>query len=182
MVNDGLRERAVPGVRVYEVKASPGDRAATIQLASAGLGAALAVIAGCAALAAASMGALIDALRLLTGGGARTWLCVAGATVSLAVIVAWAGPSTPRDAAPWMMAFGAIGLLANAATVLAAFPHRLSEFGAACGGVSSWTYVFLVGAGGLTLVTSIELPLAFLVALVAAILAFGVVQDAGGRP
>jgi len=181
-MHDELRERDDPLFRVYEAKVSAGSQPATIQFVSAGLGAALAVLTGCAALAAASIGPLIDALRLLDLRGARIWLCLAGAALSLALVIAWAGFGSQRDAAPWMMAFGAIGLLGNAATVLAAFPFRLREFGAACGRVSSWAYFLLLGAGGLTLVASIDIPLAVLVGPVAAILAFGVVQDARRMP
>jgi len=182
MMHDGLREQAVPLFRVYEAKVSAGSRAASIQFVSAGLGVGLALLTGCAALAAASIGALIDALRLLDQRGVRIWLCLAGAAGSLALVMAWGGFGAHRGAAPWMMAFGAIGLLGNAATVLAAFPFRLREFGAACGRVSSWAYFLLLGAGGLTLVASIDIPLAFLVGPVAAILAFGVVQDAWSMP
>jgi len=177
-MHDGLRERDVPLFRVHEAKVSAGSRAAAIQFVSAGLGAALAVLTGCAALAAASIGALIDALRFRAGGGARMWLFLAGAAASLALVMAWTGRGASPDAAPWMMAFGAIGLLGNAASVLAAFPFRLREFGAACGRVSSWAYLLVLGAGGLALVASIDIPLTYLVGLVAAILAFGVIQDA----
>jgi len=177
-MHDGLRERDVSLFRVYEAKVSAGSDAATIQFVSAGLGVALSVLTGCAALAAASIGALIDALRLLDLRGVRIWLCLAGTALLLVLVMAWAGFGTHHDAAPWMMAFGAIGLLGNAASVLAVFPFRMREFGAACGRVSSWAYFLLLGAGGLALVTSIDIPLTYLVGLVAAILAFGVVQDA----
>jgi len=181
-MHDELRERADPLFRVYEAKVSAGSHAATIQFVSAGVGAALAVLTGCAALAAASIGGLIDALRLLELRGVRIWLYLAGAALSLALVMVWAGFGSQRDAAPWMMAFGAIGLLGNAASVLAAFPYRLREFGAACGRVSSWAYVLILGAGGLTLVASIDIPLPLLVGPVAAILAFGVIQDARSMP
>lgn len=177
-MHDDLRERDVPLFRVYEAKQSAGSHAATIQFVSAGLGVALAVLTGCAALATASIGTLIDALRLRARRGARMWLFLAGAAASLALVMAWTGRGASPGAAPWMMAFGAIGLVGNAASVFAAFPYRLCEFGPACGRVSSWTYFLLLGAGGLALVASIDIPLTFLVGLLAAILALGVVQDA----
>jgi len=154
-----------------------GTRAGVIQFASAGFGATLAVLTGCAAVAIASIGAIIDALRFSAAHGARLWALVAGASGLLAVALAWSWTEDHLAAAPWMLAFGSVGLLANAASVFAAFPYRVRAFGAACARVSSWAYLVLIMLGLLGIFTSIEVPLAIVVGLVAAMLGLGLVMD-----
>jgi len=77
-----------------------------------------------------------------------------------------------------MLAFGGVGLLANAASVFAALPYRVREFGAARARVSSWAYLLLIGLGLLGIVAAIEVPLAIVVGLVAAMIGLGLVMDA----
>lgn len=155
-------------------------RAGIIQFASAGIGAVLAVLTGCAAVATASIGALIDALRFVVGRGAWMWIIVAGASALLVAALAASWGGGHPAAAPWMLAFGAVGLLGNAASVFAAFPHRTREFGAACARVSSWAYMLLIATGLLGIIGSIEIPLAIVVGLAAGMLSLGLVMDARG--
>ena len=155
-----------------------GARAGTVQFAYAGLGATLAVLTGCAAVAIASIGAMIDALRFTAARGVRLWALVGGPSALLALALGWSWSADHPSAAPWMLAFGGVGLLVNAASVFAAFPYRVREFGAACARASSWAYLVLVGLGLLGIVASIEAPLAIVVGLVAAMIGLGLVMDA----
>ncbi len=121
---------------------------------------------------------MIDALRFTTPRGVRLWALAGGSSAVLALALAWSWRADHLAAAPWMLAFGAVGLLANAASVFAAFPYRVREFGVACTRVSSWAYLVLISLGLLGIVASIEVPLAIVVGLLASMIGLGLVMDA----
>lgn len=177
-MSDLLREQdARSSVSVLECEGA-GARAGAIHFACAGLGTTLAVLTGCAAVAIASVGAMIDALRFTAPRGVGLWALAGGPSAVLALALAWSWSADHLTAAPWMLAFGGVGLLANAASVFAALPCRVREFGAACLRASSWVYLVLIGLGLLGIAASIEVPLAIVVGFAAGILGLGLVTDA----
>ena len=126
---------------------------AALQLASGALGAALAFAFVCPAVGAASLGALGDSRRYAgvspaVAPGRGPFVAVASlaaASVAYPFLVAHTVSGWP------MLAFALLGLLANAASVLAAFPARLSELHPYSVRGSSAGYAMLAGSGVIAL-------------------------------
>ena len=125
---------------------------AGLQLASGVLGATLALAFACPAVGAASLGALGDGWRYTGDSPAATWR---GAFVSVALLAAasTAYPFlVPHAVSGWtMLAFAALGLLVNAASVFAAIPARLSALHPFGVRASSAGYGVLAGSGAIAL-------------------------------
>ena len=164
-----------------QVDPPAGARAGAVQIASAGFGAALALSTGCAALGTASLGALLDARRFAWRRGYRAWLFAAAAALLVLGVTQVSIEANHADAVPWMIVFGVVGLAVNGLSVFAVFPFRIREFGAACGRASSWAYLVLIAAGAIGAMTSIDVPLMLVVALLSMILVFGLMLDARER-
>ena len=132
------------------VRAGP----ATLQLASGALGALLAVAFLCPAVGVASLGALSDGRRYVGASRAanpwRVALAGVGALALLSIVYPfW----VDHTVAAWpMLAFAVFGLLANAASVLAAMPERLSALHPSRLHASSAGYALLAIWGGVALV------------------------------
>lgn len=126
---------------------------AALQLASGALGALLAIAFVCPAVGAASLGALGDGRRYAgVSPAAAPWRgafavvgALAAATVAYAFVV-------PHAVTGWsMLAFALFGLLANAASVFAAIPERLSALHPFGVRASSASYATLAGSGAVAL-------------------------------
>lgn len=157
--------------------------AASLQFGSAAIGAVLALLTGCAVFAVASVGALLDALRFLLRRVHWVLFVCAACTAALAIAV---DSSEMREGvmapAPWMIAFGAVGLAVNALSVFAAFPHRLREYGAGCASASSCVYLLLIVLGVIGVLAPIRLAPLVGVALASAALVIGYLRDARRAP
>jgi len=171
----GAGRTALGQVAVRIDGAASAPRAAMLQLASAGVGITLALLSGCAVFVAASLGGLLDAMRLLVRRAHWILPLVAASTFLVAVAMHrnWSGDGVITSA-PWMIAFGVLGLGANGLSALAVFPSRLCEFGAACACASTWAYVVLIVAG----MTGV--PAFVVVALLGAIQAAGLLLERRG--
>lgn len=126
---------------------------AAVQLATGALGALLAAAFACPAVAAASLGALGDCRRYAHFSPAiGRWHAAFGA-VAVLTFVSLAYPFfVPHTVFAWpMLAFAVLGLVANVASVLAAFPERLSAFHPFGMRASSAGYAILAGAGAIAL-------------------------------
>ncbi|KPK08731.1 MAG: hypothetical protein AMJ64_02690 [Betaproteobacteria bacterium SG8_39] len=125
---------------------------AALQLTAGALGAGFALAFACPALGVASLGALADGERFAKGGEARTlrWASLAIATLaSVAIAVALIAPVAVPG---WVLIVVAlVGILANAACVVAAFPLRLSQLADAGRGASASGFAALFGVGVLLL-------------------------------
>lgn len=125
---------------------------AALQLAAGALGAVLAVVFVCPAVGAACLGALGDGRRYAGDSPALPWR---GAFAAVAVLAAFsvAHPFlVPHAVIAWpMLAFALLGLLANAASVFAAFPERLSALHPLGVRMSSSGYAVLAGSGAIAL-------------------------------
>ncbi|MEW6688031.1 MAG: hypothetical protein AB1452_02960, partial [Pseudomonadota bacterium] len=102
----------------------------------------------CPAVGAASLGALGDGRRYAGASAGALWRG-AFAVLALFAAASIAYPFvTPHAVSGWpMLAFALLGLLANAASVLAAFPERLSGRHPFSVRASSAGYAMLAGAG-----------------------------------
>jgi len=126
---------------------------AAIQLSTGALGIGLALAIACPAVGAASLGAFADGERFARGSAAAQrwrWMFVAGAALAAgAVLLALA---EPRAVPGWLLiVFALLGILASAASSLAAFPQRLSALGPGAAAVPGADRAFLLGAGALLL-------------------------------
>lgn len=138
-----------------------GDRAqepvlsspAVLQLATGALGALLAAAFACPAVAAASLGALGDCSRYAHFSHESSRQRGLFGAVALLIFVSIAYPFfVPHTVLAWpMLAYALLGLVANAGSVLAAFPHRLSAFHPFGMRASSAGYTILAGAGAIAL-------------------------------
>jgi len=137
---------------IHQVQGRALTSPAGLQLATSALGTALAFAFVCPAVGAASFGALGDGWRYAGGSPAAKWR---GAFVSVAVLAAasTAYPFlVPHAVSGWiMLAFAALGLLANAASVFAAIPERLSALHPSGMRASSAGYAMLAGSGAIAL-------------------------------
>ena len=126
---------------------------AVLQLAAGALGALLAAAFVCPAVGAASLGALGDGSRYAgaSPGAAARRRPFGAVAVLAAASVAYAF-FVPYTVSAWpMLAFAALGLAVNAASVLAAFPHRLFALHPFGVRASSVGYAALAGAGAIAL-------------------------------
>lgn len=126
---------------------------AALQLASGVLGVLLATAFVCPAVAMASLGAIGDGRRYAGVLSATVrWRAAFIAVVVLATISVAYPFLVPHTVSGWpMLAFALLGLAANAASVLAAFPERLSALHPLGLRASSAGYAMLAGAGAIAL-------------------------------
>jgi hypothetical protein len=126
---------------------------AALQLASGALGALLTIAFVCPALGAASLGALADGRRYAgVSPGAAPWRGAFAAVAALAVVLVAYTFLVPHTVSGWpMLAFALLALVANAASVLAAFPEQLSALHPFGVRWSSAVYAMLAGAGAIAL-------------------------------
>ena len=126
---------------------------AALQLASGALGALLAIAFVCPAVGAASLGALGDGRRYAgVSPAAVPWRGAFGAVAVFATASVAYTFHVPHGVSAWpMLAFALLGLVANAASVFAAFPERLSALHPFGVRASSAGYVVLAGAGAIAL-------------------------------
>ena len=143
---------SAPGAAQIDLSVRPGP--AKLQLASGTLGALLAVATLCPAVGAASLGALSDGRRYADASAAApTWRFAFGAVSVLALGSVIYPFLVDHTVLAWpMFAFAFLGVAANAASVLAALPARLSALHASRLRASSMGYAVLAGAGLLALV------------------------------
>lgn len=126
---------------------------AALQLASGALGTVLALALLCPAVGAASLAALAEGRRYAGPLPAPVWRRAFAAVAVLAAASIAAPFFVPHTVYAWpMLAFAALGLAVNAASVVAAFPGRLSALHPYGVRASSAGYVALAGWGALALV------------------------------
>ena len=127
---------------------------AALQLASGALGALLATAFVCPAVAIASLGAIGEGARYAGVSPPSVRWHVAFTAVAVLAAVSVAYPFlVPHTVSGWpMLGFALVGLAANAACVLAAFPERLSALHPLGVRASSAGYAILAGAGAIALV------------------------------
>jgi uncharacterized membrane protein len=121
---------------------------AALQLGAGALGTGFALVLACPALGVASLGALVDGERYARNSDAnglrRTSMAIAALALG-AIVVALIHPVAVPG---WALIFAAlVGMLANAACVMAAFPLRLSQLADAGKSVSMSGFGALLGVG-----------------------------------
>lgn len=126
---------------------------AALQLASGALGALLAIAFVCPAVGAASLGALGDGRRYAgVSPAAAPWRGAFAAVAAFAAVLVAYTFLVPHTVSGWpMLAFALLGLLANAASVFAAIPERLSALHPFGVRGSSASYATLAGSGTVAL-------------------------------
>ena len=124
-----------------------------LQLVLGALGAALAIAFVCPAVGAASLGALSDSRRYAGASREGTPWSIASAGIAAIALSSVAYPFlVPHTVLAWpMLAFALLGLLANTASVLAAFPQRLSALHPWRMRASSAGYAMLAAWGAIAL-------------------------------
>jgi hypothetical protein len=132
-----------------ELQLEPVSRyPARLQLAAGALGTSVAFAFACPVLGVASLGALADSeryARISEARGLRWASCLVALLASGAIAFALIAPAeVPR----WsLLVFALIGMLVNAACVLAAFPLRLSQLADVGRGASASGYAALFAVG-----------------------------------
>jgi len=132
-----------------ELRADPVSRyPAALQLGAGALGAGFAFVFACPALGVASLGALADSERYARTSEAfgLRWASLGLAAFAIAAIAM--ALIAPGEVPGWSLIVAAlVGMLANAASVIAAFPLRLSQLVDAGrgGSPSGFAALFAVG-------------------------------------
>lgn len=132
-----------------ELQAEPVSRyPAALQLGAGALGAGFAFVFACPALGVASLGALADSERYARSSAAfgLRWASFSVAAIAIAGIAV--ALIEPGEVPGWSLIVAALfGMLASAASVIAAFPLRLSQFVDAGrgGSASGFAALFAVG-------------------------------------
>ncbi|MDX1375905.1 MAG: hypothetical protein R3357_10105, partial [Burkholderiales bacterium] len=132
-----------------ELQPAPVSRyPAALQLGAGALGTGVAFAFACPVLGVASLGALADSEHYArtSDAGALRWASRAVAVVAIAAIAV--ALIAPAEVPRWsLLAFALIGMLVNAACVMAAFPLRLSQLAAAGRGASASGFAALFAVG-----------------------------------
>jgi len=121
---------------------------ARLQLAAGALGTGVAFAFACPVLGVASLGALADSERYARISDARGLRWASRAVALLAFGAIAAALLAPAEVPRWsLLVFALIGMLVNAACVLAAFPLRLSQLADVGRGTSASGYAALFAVG-----------------------------------
>ena len=155
---------------VHQAQGRALSSLAALQFAAGALAALFATAFVCPAVAMASLGAVGDGTRYagVSPPSVRWHVACTAVAVLAAVSVAYAS-FVPHTVSGWpMLGFALLGFVANAASVLAAFPERLSALHPLGVRASSAGNAILAGAGAVALVR----PQGWV--CVAAVLAIGV--------
>ena len=123
-----------------------------LQFATGAFGAALGLVFTCPAVAAAGVGALGDGWRYAGDSPAATLRGAFGAAAAFAAASIAYPFFIPHFVSGWtMLGFALVGLVVNAAAVLAAIPERLSALHPVRVRASDATYAMLAGSGAIAL-------------------------------
>jgi hypothetical protein len=121
---------------------------ARLQLAAGALGTGVAFVFACPALGVASLGALADSERYARFSDARGLRWASRMVALLAIGAIAFALFAPAEVPRWsLLVFALIGMLLNAACVMAAFPLRLSQLADVGRGTSASGFAALFAVG-----------------------------------